>query len=192
MSEHSETSNIKCLCASSARRPSCWSTWQRRGSTSARSSRKPSRRTTTSSRTPRRSWSRRWKSTRRTGRPCWRPWWRGCRRRYRPPIHSLYTTVGRVYQTFQTTPLILSHFSDPLSLILTRTGLLISIIECYHGYRWSFEYHEPWSVVMNIKGTFRPLLEPSLRRSPATALINALIFMDANGSDVTVSVCLAG
>lgn len=71
---------------SSARRLSCWSTWRRRGSMSARWSRRPSRRTTTSSSTPRRSWSRRWRPTRRTGRPCWPPCWRGCRRRYGPPL----------------------------------------------------------------------------------------------------------
>lgn len=78
-------SYLQCsLSPSSARRLSCWSTWRRRGSTSARWSRRPSRRTTTSSSTPRKSLSRRWRPTRRTGRPCWPPCWRGCRRRYCP------------------------------------------------------------------------------------------------------------
>lgn len=74
---------------SSARRPNCWSTWQRRGSTSVRWSRRPLRRTTTSSRTPRKNWSRRWRPSRRTGRLCWLPCWRGCRKRWERPEQRL-------------------------------------------------------------------------------------------------------
>lgn len=69
------------LSPSSARRLNCWSTSQRRGSTSVRWSRRPLRKTTTSSRTPRKNWSRRWRPSRRTGRLCWLPCWRGCRKR---------------------------------------------------------------------------------------------------------------
>lgn len=92
---HAVLIHLRCtLSPSSARRLSCWSTWPRRGSTSARWSRRPLRRTTTSSSTPRKSLRRRWRPTRRTGRPCWPPCWRGCRRRYCP----VYFIVSNLYR----------------------------------------------------------------------------------------------